>query len=151
MSSYGLLSLVASVPLGALAWIATNFVARPVLRAYELRERAWEEILVTANVSMLDGALHEQSGERLRRLAAQAAALDAVWPRGLRFVLTHLRLDLREASAGLLGLANTFGISPDAHGYRIRATAALALPADAIQGHIVVRIPLPTPAGSAAP
>ena len=48
MPSYGLLSLVASVALGALGWIATNFIARSILRVYELRERVWEELLVSA-------------------------------------------------------------------------------------------------------
>ena len=58
MPSLGLLSLVASVPLGGLGWLATNFIARPILRVYELREKAWEEILATANISMLDGSLY---------------------------------------------------------------------------------------------
>src|SRR5260221_8294016 len=97
MPSYGFVSLVGSVLLGAVGWIATNFIARPILRAYELRERVWEELLVSANVSVLDGADYARGVENLRRCAAQASALDVAWPRVLRWVLHSLPLDLREA------------------------------------------------------
>jgi hypothetical protein len=130
MPSFALWSLILSIPLGALGWVATNFVARPILRAYELREKVWEEMLVTANVSMLDGARFQQSGESLRRLAAQASAIDAAWPHPLRWLLKRLRLDLNDASTSLLGLSNTFGVSPDAWNYRRSASVALGLPTD---------------------
>jgi hypothetical protein len=138
MPSYGLLSLVASVALGALGWIATNFIARPILRAYELRERVWEELLVSANVSVFDGADYSRGVENLRRCAAQASALDVAWPPILRCVLHTLRLDLREATTALLGLSNTFGVSgrPDASLYRRQAGKALRLPADLIRPSI---------------
>ena len=102
MPSYGLLSLIGSVLLGALGWMATNFIARPILRAYELRERVWEELLVSANVSVLDGEHYTRSVENLRRCAAQASALDVGWPHVLRWVLKALRIDLREAATALL-------------------------------------------------
>src|SRR5713101_3981647 len=127
MPSYGLVSLIGSVLLGALGWMATNFIARPILRAYELRERVWEELLVSANVSVLDGEHYARGVENLRRCAAQASALDVAWPRVLRWVLKTLRLDLREAGTALLGLSNTFGVigSPDAPLYRRQAGNAL--------------------------
>jgi hypothetical protein len=138
MPSYGLLSLVASVALGALGWIATNFVARPILRAYELRERVWEELLVSANVSVFDGDDYARGVENLRRCAAQASAFDVAWPVVLRWVLHTLRLDLREATTALLGLSNTFGVtgSGDALLYRRQAGKALRLPAEIIRPSI---------------
>ena len=36
------ISIGGTVPLGAAGWFATNFVARPLLRVYELRERVLE-------------------------------------------------------------------------------------------------------------
>jgi hypothetical protein len=129
--SYGVMSLLGSIPLGALGWISTNFAARPILRAYELRERVWEELLITANVSIFDEGRYEQSVGNLRRFAAQASALDVIWPRPLRWVLRHLGLDLREASVGLLGLSNTLGvIGHEPLGYRRRVQAALRLPTE---------------------
>jgi hypothetical protein len=135
---YGLLSLIASVALGALGWIATNFIARPILRAYELRERVWEELLVSANVSILDGDDYSRGVENLRRCAAQASALDVAWPSILRWVLHMMRLDLHEATTALLGLSNTFGVSgsADAMFYRRQAGRALRLPADIIRPSI---------------
>src|SRR5258706_14020263 len=105
MQSYSLLSLILSLALGALGWVAANLVAKPILRAYELREKAWEEMLIIADLSPLEGDQFEGSRNVLRRLAAQASAIDAAWPRQLRWLLKHLRLDLLEASAGLLGLS----------------------------------------------
>src|SRR5712692_6726149 len=66
MPYYGL-SLIGSVLVGVLGWIAANFIARPILRAYELRECVWEELLVSANVSVLDGEHYTRSVEKPRR------------------------------------------------------------------------------------
>jgi len=101
MPSYGL-SLIGSLLVGALGWIVANFVARPIRQAYELRECVWEELLVSANVSALDGEHYTRSVENLRRCAAQASALDVGWPHVLRWVLKALRIDLREAATALL-------------------------------------------------
>src|SRR5690349_18305815 len=84
VASYGMVSLLGSVPLGAAGWVATNFVARPVLRVYELREHAWEELLFTSNVDLLHDR-YDESVVRLRRLAAQVSAIDAAWPPYLRW------------------------------------------------------------------
>jgi hypothetical protein len=80
----------------------------------------WEELLCSANVSIVDGADYARGVENLRRCAAQASALDVAWPPILRWLLHTLRLDLREATTALLGLSNTFGVSgtPDALLYR---------------------------------
>jgi hypothetical protein len=128
MPPYALISLLLSIPLGALGWIATNLIARPILHAYEIREKAWEEMLMMADTSAFDGDQIEPARTALRRLAARASALDAAWPSPLRWLLKRLQLDLREASAGLLGLSNTFVFSADAAAYRHRACLALGLP-----------------------
>ena len=133
MSSLTLVSLLGSIPLGALGWLATNFVARPILRAHELREKVWEELLVSANVSLFEAGLYERTAESLRRCAAQASALDVAWPSTLRWVLRLLRIDLREAAMGLLGFSNTFGRpNPDSAGFLRQAAASLRLPAEVI-------------------
>jgi hypothetical protein len=131
MPSYGLVSLLASIPLGALGWIATNFVARPILRVYDLRERVWEELLVSANLSIFDAGRYEQTVENLRRCAAQASALYVAWPGLLRWVLWTLGFDLQLAAENLLGLSNTCG--RDGSGpadYRSQAGRALRLSVD---------------------
>ena len=128
MPEYAHVSLLLSIPLGALGWVATNLIARPLLHAHEIREKAWEEILMTADTSSLDGHQIEPARIALRRLAARASALDAAWPSPLRWLLRALRIDLREASAGLLGLSNTFAFSAEAGDYRRRACLALGLP-----------------------
>ena len=103
-----------------------------------MRERVWEELLVSANVSVFDGADYARRVENLRRCAAQASALDVAWPPVLRWVLNTLRLDLHEATTALLGLSNTFGVSgrSDASVYRRQAGKALRLPADIIRSSI---------------
>jgi hypothetical protein len=103
------LSLVGTMGFGAVGWIATNFVARPLLRVYELRERVWEELLFTANVTVFEGDEYAASVATLRRFAAQASAIDRAWPRYMRRLLQWWRIDLAAAAEGLLGLSNTLG------------------------------------------
>ena len=149
MSSIGLISLLASIPLGALGWFATNFVARPILRAYELREKVWEELLVSSNLLIFDGEAYAQSSNNLRRYAAHASALDVSWPRTLRWLLRALKLDLAAASQALLGLSNVGGAaSPDALDYRRRAAAALHLPTALFEAQAPRPDPLDTEAGN---
>jgi hypothetical protein len=56
------LSVAGAVALGCAGWFATNFLARPLLRVYELREKVWEELLVTANVTMFDEGVSRTAG-----------------------------------------------------------------------------------------
>jgi hypothetical protein len=103
-----------------MAWFATNFAARPLLRVYELRERVWEELLFTANVTLFEVDEYASSVNTLRRFAAQAAAIDRAWPRYLHLVLTWFGVDLRAAAQGLLGLSNTLGRSVTAQNEFLR-------------------------------
>jgi hypothetical protein len=123
------LSVAGAVALGCAGWFATNFLARPLLRVYELREKVWEELLVTANVTMFDDGVFEDSMAKLRRFSAQASALDIVWPSYMRGVLAVARIDLAAAAQGLLGLSNTIGMSIGGDGaYREQIETALRLP-----------------------
>jgi hypothetical protein len=106
-----LLSLIGTIAVGAAGWCATNFLARPLLRVYELRERVWEELLFTANVSMFDEPDYAESVQKLRRFSVQASALDCAWPSYLRRSLALAGIDLTKAARGLLGLSNTLGTS----------------------------------------
>jgi hypothetical protein len=105
------LSLAGTVGLGAIGWLATNFVARPLLRVYELRERVWEELLFTANVTVFEGDDYAASVGMLRRFAAQASAIDRAWPPYMRRLLRWREIDLAAAARALLGLSNTLGTS----------------------------------------
>jgi hypothetical protein len=122
------LSLVGTMGLGAVGWIATNFVARPLLRVYELRERVGEELLFTANVSVFEVDEYAESVRKLRRFAAQAAAVDRAWPGYMRKLLAWFGIDLAAAAEGLLGLSNTLGPEVGARVDFVRQVeAALAL------------------------
>jgi hypothetical protein len=123
------LSVAGAVALGCAGWFATNFVARPLLRVYELREKVWEELLFTANVSLFDGIDYAESVAKLRRLSVQASALEIAWPSYIRGALALAGIDLAAAAQGLLGLSNTIGTSDGAKlEFRAQVEAALHLP-----------------------
>jgi len=94
---------------GIVGWFATHFFARPLLKAYEYREKAHELIFYTANVLPEDGDRFQESVDELRRVAAQMDALLAVMPWYCRRLMVYLRIDLRRAASGLTGLSNSLG------------------------------------------
>lgn len=84
---------------------------------------------MTANVAFVDGDRLRSSMDNLRRLAAQASALDAAWPAHLKWILRRLGINLSGASRALLGLSNKLGALEEAWSYRRDACSALRLPA----------------------
>lgn len=116
--------------IGSTSWFATHLIAKPVVEVLELRKRVWEELLVTANFGATDEARYQETVQRLRRLAAQASALDVAWPSWSRWVLQDLlRQDLAGAAKHLLGLSNTlWAVDGGAWEHRSGVQIALRLP-----------------------
>jgi hypothetical protein len=77
-------SLFFSVLGGIAAWFVTHFIGRPLLKAYEYREKAHELIFYTGNIGEMtlkdDRKMFEEAVKELRRLAAQIGALAASMP-----------------------------------------------------------------------
>jgi hypothetical protein len=114
-------SLVVTFVVGGLGWLATNFIAKPILDFYDLRRRTHEELIVAANI-VIPGNVgapqasdqdssetkrYERAYEALRRLGAQLAALDISVEQPARYFFKMQRYDLKVASQGLFAFANS--------------------------------------------
>lgn len=105
MLSSTILALLA----GVLGWFATHFFARPLLKAYDYREKAHGLTFYTANVLPDDGEKYKDAVAELRRLAAQMGALSTVMPWYCWRILVYAHIDLGGAAGGLTGLSNSLG------------------------------------------
>lgn len=93
----------------------TQFVAPPLRRLYDYRDKARELVILNANVSKEFIQHHREEYERradeIRRLAAQIDALSVSMPWPILAILRYkpFRIDLAKAAGGLRGCANAFG------------------------------------------
>src|SRR5947199_8018080 len=106
-----------SLGAGVIAWFATHFLARPLLKVYEFREKAHELIFYTANVTSDDEKRYQDSVDELRRLAAQVEALAAVMPPFCGKILSWFHINLIPAARGLTGLSNSLGTKDGSKGF----------------------------------
>jgi len=117
---------------GVIAWFLTNFWGRPLVRFWDLRQKAHEAIFYYSNLSVAnDVARVKQGSARLRRLAARMSALQIAVPKFLAWLLRLRGYDLRGASIWLAALSATLG-RQDAWEieHRVKSQRALRLPVD---------------------
>jgi hypothetical protein len=104
---------------GSIGWFATKFFAEPLLAFYDLRNKIFEELIVTGNILVPDEkhqwAAWEEEAERkryqaayetLRRYAAQLAAIKQTSHRLPMRYIDYKEYDLKRAAEGLIGVAN---------------------------------------------
>jgi hypothetical protein len=119
---------------GIIAWFATNYWGRTLLRFWDVRLEAHETMYLYANVyahPLADEAITKDGRVRLRKLGAKIDGLRMVllWP--LFWYLRARGYDLRLAAHGLTGLSNSLGRDDKvAARFRVQAQKHLRLPTD---------------------
>ncbi len=128
---------------GIVAWFATNYWGRALLRFWDLRHEAHKTMFIYANVSADHPGSFARAGEgsdRLRQLGAKIDAIRAILPTPLRWYLHMRKYDLRMAASGLAGLSNSLGArDSDAVWFRVQAQRGLRLPIDPTEQEQVER------------
>jgi hypothetical protein len=122
---------------GFFAWIATNFLGKPLLDFLALRSQVQEEITFTGNVGPMTAHTpeYDEAVESLRRLGAKMRAtnVDAqlMLRRPLRWFLLKSGYDLEKAARNLIGLSNAMALPHDKRAGHITSIQdALRLPHD---------------------
>ena len=91
-------------------WFATNFVAAPISRFYDLRGKVHGSLVFTANARARlpsDPRAYDDAQAELRRLATNLSELQQVPVPIPGWYLKLRGYDLVAASSGLIGLSNT--------------------------------------------
>lgn len=116
-----------SAVFGVAAWVATNFVAEPLLHFYRQRRAIRESLFFTRNVDKgWERQLIIDAVNELRRHAASMEALSATAPNFVKKHLARRGFDMTAASSALTGLSNGFG-SPDGERMILRDALERAL------------------------
>ena len=104
-------TLIASVLLGILGWLATSLLAKPWLDFLNLRSQVLEEMAFTANVNDENMTVYKSAVESLRRLGAKVQATDITALPLLRWFLSKRGYNLGVAGSNLIGLSNSLNVS----------------------------------------
>jgi hypothetical protein len=119
---------------GMIAWFATNYWGRSLLRFWDLRLEAHETIYLYANVRAdrpSDLARAQEASNHFRKLGAKIDGLRTVLPAPLSWYLRARRYHLQLAAEGLTGLSNWLGVDDDKTSqFRVLAQKNLRLPID---------------------
>jgi hypothetical protein len=120
-------NIITSLALGTLggvvSWFATDFIARPVRKFFELRGEIAETMVIFGNVRAPtdergkatddftddDMARLRDAGSLLRQLGARLLAFCHTEP--IAHWLVRMRYDPIEAGRSLIGLSNSIGVS----------------------------------------
>jgi hypothetical protein len=115
--------------LGIWGWLATSFVAKPLLDFLNLRSLVLEEMIFTGNVNkIVEGTpTYWTAVESLRRLGAKVQATDVTALLPLRWFLSKWGYDLTTAGSNLIGLSNSLNLS-GRHLHADRIEKGLRLP-----------------------
>jgi hypothetical protein len=131
------MGFVGGVVGGVVAWFATNYWGRALLRFWDLRLEAHEAMFFYANINAdrpVTPANLARAGEgslRFRTLGAKIDGLRTVLPAPLSWYLHKRSYDLRQGALGLIGLSNWLGADDHkATRSRVQAQRALRLPVD---------------------
>jgi hypothetical protein len=131
---WSVLGTIASLLLGGVGWVATNFIAKPYLDFRNLRSQVDEEIIFTGNVAPIDvkDPRYRVVSDSLRRLGAKVLTTNKTESPLLRRVLSKQGYDLVKAGNSLIGLSNSLVDSHPAHrvGYTDMIQVGLKLPRD---------------------
>ncbi|SRR6266852_5104553 len=123
---------------GIIAWFATNYWGRSLLRFWDVRLEAHETMYLYANVYAdrpADLARAQEGSANFRKLGAKIDGLRAILPPLLSWYLRVRGYDLRLAAQGLTGLSNSLGVKDgDMVRFRVQAQKNLCLPTDP-EGH----------------
>jgi hypothetical protein len=128
---------------GIVAWFATNYWGRTLLKFWDLRLEAHETMFFYANVSAdrpATLARAEEGRVHLRQLGAKIEGITTVLPTPIYWYLHIRNYDLHLAARGLTGLSNSLG--GDDSGtvrFRVQAQRGLCLPVDPIEREQVDR------------
>ena len=119
---------------GVIAWFATNYLGRALLKFWDLRLEAHEAMFLFSDVradSIRSLGRANEGSLRFRELGAKIEGLRSVLPAPLRWYLHKRSYDLHEGARGLIGLSNALGRDDDsATRSRVQAQRALRLPVD---------------------
>jgi len=119
---------------GVIAWFATNYLGRALLKFWDLRLEAHEAMFLFSDVradSIRSLGRTNEGSLRFRELGAKIEGLRSVLPAPLRWYLHKRSYDLHEGARGLIGLSNALGRDDDsATRSRVQAQRALRLPVD---------------------
>jgi hypothetical protein len=126
-----LVSSALGVAGGIVAWFATNYWGRTLLKFWDLRLEAHETMFFYANV-LADRPAGAQEGRvHLRQLGAKIEGITAVLPTPIHWYLRIRNYDLHSAARGLTGLSNFLGGDDSAAvRFRVQAQRGLGLPID---------------------
>jgi hypothetical protein len=120
-----LISLASGLFGGVIAWFATNYYGRNLLRFWDQRLEAHKALFL----------LHQmpEGGERLCQLAAEIEGLRVILPKPLHWFLCIRGYDLHLAAKGLTELSNRLGSGGVDEAYdtaclRVHIQQALRLP-----------------------
>jgi hypothetical protein len=119
---------------GVIAWFATNYWGRTLLKFWDLRLEAHEAMFLFSDVradSIRSLGRANEGSLRFRELGAKIEGLRSVLPAPLSWCLHKRSYDLHEGALGLIGLSNALGRDdPGATRFRVQAQRALRLPVD---------------------
>jgi hypothetical protein len=97
-----------SAAAAAIAWVATNFFAEPLLTFYRRRRAILESMIYCANVG--SGSRDDVYLAAYNELRRHSAALSATWqtsPTAIRVWLRYRGFDLPAAASAILGFSNS--------------------------------------------
>jgi hypothetical protein len=118
---------------GVIAWFATNYYGRNLLRFWDQRLEAYKALCLLQSTP--DGS------PSLRHLAAEIEGLEVILPTPLRWYLCIRRYDLRSAAKGLIALADRLGGGDVSESYdiaclRVLVRDSLRLPSQEGDQHV---------------
>jgi hypothetical protein len=124
------LPVVGTIALGAIGWFLSQFLARPLVRFFDLRQQAHEQLFFTANVysGTEEASRFERACEDLRRTAAQLSACESCMLSPLRRLIYSLGYDIGRTIRGLTGLSNVLERHDEKAIFRHEVELGLKLP-----------------------